>query len=113
MTAILENVYRKLADEKYGFTETDFSEQFLGKSGGYCAYLRSTKRNISADALLRLWGKLVTGHNMHAAAISRTEHTFRKQILMDSAELFKELSDEVFTELCERAGAVKTQPVHQ
>jgi hypothetical protein len=103
MTAILENVYRRIADEKYDFTETDFSKQYLGKCGTYFAYLKSTGKDVSVDALLKLWGKLNTEHQACSSAISRTERVFQKQMLTEWAELYRELSNDVFAELCERA----------
>ena len=103
MTAILENVYRRIADEKYEFTETEFSEQYLGKCGTYFAYLKCTGKDVSADALLKLWGKLSAEHQACSSAISRTERVFQKQMPTEWAELYGELSSDVFTELCERA----------
>ena len=103
MPAILKNVYRRIADEKHDFTETDFSREYLGKCGTYFAYLKSTGKDVSADALLKLWGKLNIEHQMYTTAITRTERAFSKQMLTEWAELYSDLSNDVFTELCERA----------
>jgi hypothetical protein len=103
MTAILQDIYGKLANEKHDFTETDFSEQYLGKSGTYFAYLKSTGKDVSADALLKLWGKLNVEHQSCASAINRTDRAFNKQMLTEWAQLYSELSNDVFTELCERS----------
>jgi hypothetical protein len=103
MTAILEDVYSKIAAEKHEFTETDFSKQYLGKSGTYFAYLKSTGKDVSDNALLKLWGKLSAEHQACSSAMSATQHTFNKHILSEWAELYSQLCDDVFTELCERA----------
>jgi hypothetical protein len=103
MTAILDEVYSKIAAEKHEFTETDFSKQYLGKSGTYFAYLKSTGKEVSDNALLKLWGKLSSEHQACSSAINRTERVFQKQMLTEWAELYSQLSDDVFTELCERA----------
>jgi hypothetical protein len=103
MTAILQDVYGRLAKEKHDFTETDFSKQYLGKSGTYFAYLKSTGKDVSADALLKLWGKLNIEKQTCSNALSRTQHAFHQQMLQEWTELYSELSNDVFTELCERA----------
>jgi hypothetical protein len=112
MIAISENIYRRLADEKYDFAETEFSVHYLGRSESYFAFLKSSGQQISSESLLNLWGKLTREQEMYSAAINKTEHAFRKQMLVDWADLYLKLSEDVFTELCERAGAVKTESVH-
>jgi|SaaInlStandDraft_7_1057024.scaffolds.fasta_scaffold115443_2 hypothetical protein len=106
MTAILENVYRKLAVEKYQFTESEFSVQYLGKSSSYFAYLKCTGKQVSVDALWKLFGKLNTEYQLCSSAIDRTDHEFRKQMLVDWADLYQKLSKDVFTELCQRSRVV-------
>ena len=103
MTAILDEVYTKLAAEKHEFTETDFSKQYLGKSGTYFAYLRCTGKDVSSDALLKLWGKLNIEQQTCSSALTRTQHAFSKHMLQEWAKLYSELSQTVYTELCERA----------
>jgi hypothetical protein len=103
MTAILENVYRKLADEKYQFTESEFSVQYLGKSSSYFAYLKCTGKQVSVDALLRLWGKLNTEHQVCMSDINRAINPFQKHIIFEWAELLREQSEQVLTELNERS----------
>jgi hypothetical protein len=112
MDAILENVYRTLAAEKYRFTESEFSEQYLGKSGTYFAYLKCTGKQVSVDALLKLWGKLNAEHKVCSSDINRPEHAFRRQMLMDSNNMYQKLIEDVYSELCDRACTVKTEPVH-
>ena len=60
MTEILENVYNRLAFEKFefGFTKAKFSKHYLGKSETYFSYLLSSGNDESANVLLMLWGKL-------------------------------------------------------
>ena len=114
MIAISENIYRRLADEKYDFAETEFSVHYLGRSESYFAFLKSSGKQISSESLLNLWGKLTREQEMYSAAINKTEHAFRKQMLMDWNQFYKDLAEIVFAELCERAGsgAVRTELVH-
>jgi hypothetical protein len=105
MTAILENIYRRIADEKHDFTETEFSQQYLGKSGTYFAYLKCTGKDVSSDALLKLWGRLNIEHQTCANALTRTQHAFSKHMLQEWVELYSGLSNDVFTVLHERAHA--------
>ena len=111
MTAILENIYRRLAAEKHDFTETEFSVHYLGRSKSYFAFLKSSGQQISSESLLNLWGKLTTEHQMYSSAIKRTEHPYQKQMLIDRSQFYKKLTKDVFSCLCERA--VRTEPVHQ
>ena len=107
MTAILDEVYTKLAAEKHEFTETDFSQQYLGKSGTYFAYLRCTGKDVSSDALLKLWGKLNIEQQTCSNAMTSTQHPFSKHMLQEWVELYSELSQTVFAELHERAHTPK------
>jgi hypothetical protein len=107
MTAILENIYGRLAAEKYRFTESEFSEQYLGKCSSYFAHLKSTGKQVSIDALWKLWSTLNIEHEMCLYDISNAKREFQRQMLAEAAELFRDLREEVFTELRERACAVR------
>jgi hypothetical protein len=110
---LLENIYRRLAIEKYRFTESEFSEQYLGMSKSYFAYTKCCKgKRVSSDAWLNLYGKLTTERQIHTTAITRTDHEFRKQMLVDWAKLYEELAQIAFDELCRRAGVVNTEAFH-
>ena len=105
MTEILENVYNRLAFEKFefGFTKAKFSKHYLGKSETYFSYLLSSGNDESANVLLMLWGKLNKEHQSCAIAANNTDHEFRKHMLTEWVTLYREISNDVFTAICDRA----------
>lgn len=106
MTIILDKIYNQLATEKWGLTERQFSKEYLGKCETYFAYLKSTGKEPSSDALLKLWGRLNTERQLYKASLGRTYSGPQKQILTDWATLYEKLIGEVFEAMKKRAVTV-------
>ena len=59
MTNIIETTYKTLANTgELDLTEKDYSTNYLGRCKSYYAYLKSTGRQASTNALLKLWAQL-------------------------------------------------------
>ena len=96
MKDILQNVYDELAVEKENLTETQFSEQYLGKCSSYFAYLKCEKKQPSADALLKLWKTLNRYQALYKEHLRSAQTPFHKQMLQDWVALHQKLSRDVF-----------------
>jgi hypothetical protein len=109
MTSILEDVYNRLAFEKFefGFTKAEFSKQYLGKCETYFSYIKSTGNDVSADALLKLFGKLNKEYRCSVIAANNTEHEFQKHMLTEWAALYRELSSDVLDAICDRTHVLR------
>ena len=55
---IVRNTYEQLRRD-YAMSEYDFSENWLKKSKGYFAYLKSTGSEPSLEAILALYGEAI------------------------------------------------------
>lgn len=99
MNYFLQKVYDELAAEHWQLTERQFSKQYMGKCETYFAYLKSTGKAPSADALLHLWGKLSTEKELYENGMHRGQSATQKQIMVDWAELYGRLQQDVFGEM--------------
>jgi len=69
---------------------------YLGKCRSYFAYLKSTYRDPSADAILKLWSKLNTEKNICEKILPTAKSSTQRQILIDWIALYSKLQSEVF-----------------
>ncbi|MBT3812188.1 MAG: hypothetical protein HOF98_05155 [Gammaproteobacteria bacterium] len=99
MNNFLQHIYNELAMEHNGFTERDFSIQYLGKCGSYFAYLKSTNKEPSADAILKFFRKLNTDKNLYEQILPTAKSSTQKQIIIDWIALYNRLQGEVFNEM--------------
>jgi len=103
VTINLQEIYNQLATEKWSLTEREFSKEYLGKCETYFAYLKSTGKVPSADALLRLWGKLKKDKQLYEASLELTNSETQRQFLVDWIALYERLQGEVFEAIKKRA----------
>ena len=99
MNDFLQKVYDEIAAERWQLTERQFSNEYMGKCETYFAYLKSTGKEPSADAMLHLWGKLRKEKELYEQSISRAQSSTQKQFMIDWAELFERLESDVFGEI--------------
>lgn len=79
---VLENIFEKLVIEKCGnLNAAMFSVQYMGKNKSYLSYLRSSRKQPSADALVNLFNTLYIERQRHEG------HT---------GEFYKDLTNEAF-----------------
>ncbi len=97
MNNFLQIVYDKLAAEHWDLTERQFSREYLGKCETYFAYLKSTGKEPSADALLKLWGKLNREKKLYEDSIQHAQSAPQMQIVTDWGELYSDLSEATFS----------------
>ncbi len=96
MNKFLQKVYDELAAEHWDLSERQFSKQYLGKCETYFAYLKSTGKEPSADAMLKLWGKLNREKELYESNLQLAQSSIQKQYLVDWVALYSGLSGEVF-----------------
>jgi hypothetical protein len=96
MNNFLQKVYDEIAAERWQLTERQFSSEFLGKCETYFAYLKSTGKEPSADAMLHLWGKLNRDRKLYEDGIKCTFSSTQGQLLTDWVAIYGKLQGEVF-----------------
>ena len=95
MRDLIEDIYNELALDNWQLTERSFSKEYLGRCGSYMAYLKSSDRQPSADAVLHLWGKLNQQKTIAEHQLPKARHPLNQHNL--------EASIERYATLCERA----------
>ena len=69
--------------------------------------MKSTGNEPSADALLKLWGKLTKEKQLYEASLERTISEPQRQFLVDWIALYGKLIGEVFEAMEKRAVKVE------
>ncbi|MBT4940529.1 MAG: hypothetical protein HON14_15445, partial [Rhodospirillaceae bacterium] len=86
MRNLIEEIYTELTEDNWQLTERDFSQEWLGKSHAYFAYLKSTDSDPSADVVLHLWKKLETQKTATEYLLPQTIHPVTRSNLKTSLE---------------------------
>ena len=97
MNEFLQHIYDRIADERWNFTEREFSRDYLGKCDTYFAYLKSTGRQPSSDAMLKLWRSLIREKRVTGLCLEKATTDHQKRMLSNWATLYEQLGQEVFT----------------
>lgn len=96
MNDFLQQIYNELALEHINFTERDFSTEYLGRCGSYFAYLKSTNKSPSTNAILNLWRKINFEKKLYEQILPSAKSSTQKQILVDWIALYSKLQGEVY-----------------
>ena len=99
MSAVLQEIYNELVIEKIDFTERQFSKEYLGKTGSYMAYLKSMKKEASADCLLLLFGKLSRDKQKYEDQMSVIGNNGVNYLIQENIALYDRLRGRVYVDM--------------
>lgn len=93
MIQIIDEIYTQLSTERMGMSEKTFSKSWLCMSESYLSHIRSMKKpTVSAECLLRLYGRLKKEKSVYAYQIQRAKSPIQKHHLQEGLDLFTDLT---------------------
>ncbi|OEJ65192.1 DUF6626 family protein [Magnetovibrio blakemorei] len=99
MNEVLQQVYDELALQQMNLSQRQFSRDWLGKCETYFAYLKSTGKEPSADALLKLFGNLSKRKQVYQKRMDTTDNDGLKYLIQENINMCERLRAQVYTNM--------------
>ena len=102
---IVDDVFKKLNNKNRKLSAYDYSTDWLKKSKGYYAYLKSSGEDAGYDAVIGLYGEALKRHNHWSRYIEKNKDKHEVSHMLSITALYEEIADSVLDSI--RKTAIK------
>lgn len=102
MKEAIQDIYGRMAAERFTFSQKEFSRHWLGMSESYWAYIRSSGSLPSAEVMITLYINLCNEHNSWELRLREAKSPAHKRLLIVKSAFYRNLADQLFVRIFDR-----------